>query len=262
MKLLKLVIAGTLALGVASTSLSADAVKGQKFFSKLLKEPCGMTGAKFAAKHTQDEWKQLKEGGKFKAEIVKICPNVKADDLSDSVIENVYDFSFDFEEYLYDVYEEKERQNLENVKKQKISQIDKKARKLKKTIESLPKKEELEFESSSLYEKANLILSNLHNIKPYQKSLKVFDYTGIEVQIDLEEKPSASKYSNDLFKKAKRAKQKASNISLEKDNLDEKLGFLLRLMNNINNANSIEECEFLSPKKERNQIKTKKSSSL
>ena len=36
--------------------------------------------------------------------------------------------------------------------------------------------------------KANLILSNLHNIKPYQKSLKVFDYTGIEVQIDLEEK--------------------------------------------------------------------------
>ncbi len=165
----------------------------------------------------------------------------------------------DIEEYLYDVYEEKERQNLENVKKQKISQIDKKAKKLKKTIESLPKKEELEFESSSLYEKANLILSNLHNIKPYQKSLKVFDYTGIEVQIDLEEKPSASKYSNDLFKKAKRAKQKASNISLEKDNLDEKLEFLLRLISNINNAETIEECEFLSPKKEKNQTKTKKA---
>ena len=165
----------------------------------------------------------------------------------------------DIEEYLYDVYEEKERQNLENVKKQKISQIDKKAKKLKKTIESLPKKEELEFESNSLYEKANLILSNLHNIKPYQKSLKVFDYAGIEVEIDLEEKPSASKYSNDLFKKAKRAKQKASNISLEKDNLDEKLEFLLRLISNINNAETIEECEFLSPKKEKNQTKTKKA---
>ena len=102
-------------------------------------------------------------------------------------------------------------------------------------------------------------MSNLHNIKPYQKSLKVFNYEGIEVEIDLEEKPSASKYSNDLFKKAKRAKQKASNISLEKDNLDEKLEFLLRLMNNINSAESIEECDFLSPKKERNQIKTKKA---
>jgi len=163
------------------------------------------------------------------------------------------------EEYLYEIYEEKEKQSLENVKKQKISQIDKKAKKLKKTIDSLPKKEELEIESNMLYEKANLILSNLHNIKPYQKSLKVYNYEGIEVEIDLEEKPSASKYSNDLFKKAKRAKQKALNISLEKDNLDEKLEFLLRLMNNINNANSIEECEFLSPKKERNQIKTKKA---
>ena len=165
----------------------------------------------------------------------------------------------DIEKYLYEVYEEKEQQNLENIKKQKISQVDKKAKKIKKTIESLPKKEELEFESNNLYEKANLILSNLHNIKPYQKSLKVFNYEGIEIEIDLEEKPSASKYSNDLFKKAKRAKQKASNISLEKDNLDEKLEFLLRLINNLKKANNTDECEFLLPKKERNQIKTKKA---
>ena len=163
------------------------------------------------------------------------------------------------EEYLYEIYEEKEKQSLENIKKQKITLIDKKAKKLKKTIESLPKKEELEIESNIFYEKANLILSNLHNIKPYQKSLKVFNYEGVEIEIDLEEKATPSKYSNDLFKKAKKAKQKASNISLEKDNLDEKLEFLLRLMNNINNANSIDECEFLSPKKERNQTKTKKT---
>ena len=165
----------------------------------------------------------------------------------------------DIEKYLYDLYEEKEKHNLENVKKQKISQIDKKVKKLKKTIESLPKKEELEIESNELYEKANLILSNLHLLKPYQKNFKVYNYDGIEVEIDLEEKPSASKYSNDLFKKAKRAKQKALNISLEKDNLTEKLEFLLRLINNLKNAQTIEECEFLYPKKERNQIKTKKS---
>ena len=163
------------------------------------------------------------------------------------------------EEYLYEIYEEKQKQSLENVKKLKTSVIDKKAKKLKKTIDSLPKKEELEIESAELYEKANLILSNLHNLKPYQKSLKVYNYNGIEIEIDLEEKPSASKYSNELFKKAKRAKQKALNISLEKDNLDEKLEFLLRLMSNIKNARSIEECDFLSPKKEKNQTKTKKA---
>lgn len=163
------------------------------------------------------------------------------------------------EEYLYEIFEEKERKNLENIKKQKISQIDKKAKKLKKTIDSLAKKEELEEESNKLYEKANLILSNLHTLQPYQKKLITYDYSGKELEIDLEERASASKYSNELFKKAKRAKQKASNISLEKDNLDEKLEFLLRLINNIENSETIQECEFLYPKKEKNQTKTKKS---
>ena len=96
MKLSKIALVGTMVLGLTSTALFADAAKGQKLYSAKLKDACGINGAKFAAKHTQDEWKQLKEGGKFKAEIVKICPNVKADDLSDAVIENVYDFSFDF----------------------------------------------------------------------------------------------------------------------------------------------------------------------
>ena len=49
MKLLNIIMAGALALGIASSSLSADAVKGQKLYTKLLKDPCGITGAKFAA---------------------------------------------------------------------------------------------------------------------------------------------------------------------------------------------------------------------
>ena len=96
MKLLKIALVGSMVLGLTSTTLFADAAKGQKLYSAKLKDPCGINGAKFAAKHTQDEWKALKDGGKFKDEIIKICPNVKADDLSDSVIQNVYDFSFDF----------------------------------------------------------------------------------------------------------------------------------------------------------------------
>ena len=96
MRLLKIIMTGSLVLGVAATSLSADAVKGQKLFSKILKDPCGMTGAKFAGKHTQDEWKELKTSGKFEAEVIKICPNVKAGDLSPSAIENIIDFSIEF----------------------------------------------------------------------------------------------------------------------------------------------------------------------
>ena len=96
MKLLKVIMAGTLALGIATSSLSADAVKGQKLYSKLLKDPCGMTGAKFAAKHSQEEWKALKESGKFEEEVIKICPNVKAGDIKDSVQEHIIDFAVEF----------------------------------------------------------------------------------------------------------------------------------------------------------------------
>lgn len=96
MKLLKVIMAGTLALGIATSSLSADAVKGQKLYSKLLKDPCGMTGAKFAAKHSQEEWKALKASGKFEEEVIKICPNVKAGDIKDSVQEHIIDFAAEF----------------------------------------------------------------------------------------------------------------------------------------------------------------------
>ena len=96
MKLLKIIMAGALALGIASSTLSADSVKGQKLFSKLLKGPCDMNGAKFAAKHSQNEWKEIKASGKFEEEVIKICPNVKAGLLSESVQEHIIDFSIEF----------------------------------------------------------------------------------------------------------------------------------------------------------------------
>jgi len=165
----------------------------------------------------------------------------------------------DIDAYLYKVYEDIEARDIENYKKQKITQVSKKLRKLEKTIASLPKKEELEFESNELYEKANLILSNLHSLKPYQKSFKSINYIGEEIEVELDTRMAASTYSNDLFKKAKKAKHKAQNIKIEKNNLEEKVEFLKRMLSNLENSNSIDEMEFLYPKKQKNQTKTKKS---
>lgn len=96
MKLLKVVAGATLVLSMASTSLFADVAKGQKAFIKFLKEPCGMDGAKFALKHTQEEWKKIKAEGKAEEEIMKICPNVKAGDVKENLIEHIMDFSIEF----------------------------------------------------------------------------------------------------------------------------------------------------------------------
>ncbi|APW64547.1 MULTISPECIES: cytochrome C [Arcobacteraceae] len=96
MKLLKIAIAGSLILGVCSTSLFADATKGQKLFVKKYKGSCGFSGDKFAAKHSQDEWETIMESGKFKEELLKICPNVKEAEVKDKWIQHLYDFSYKF----------------------------------------------------------------------------------------------------------------------------------------------------------------------
>ncbi len=90
---LKLVLTGAVALSLATTVASADAAKGQKLYSKKLKKACGFNGAKFTAKHSQDEWKAIGEKG-MQDEIKKICPNAKP--LKEKYLKDIYDFSYEF----------------------------------------------------------------------------------------------------------------------------------------------------------------------
>ncbi|MDY0116011.1 MAG: cytochrome C [Sulfurimonadaceae bacterium] len=95
-KMIKLALAATLVLGLSATTASADVKKGQQLFTKKLKDPCGMTGAALAGKHTQDEWTEINEDGKLAAEIKTLCPNVKDADLKDNFLEHYFDFFHEF----------------------------------------------------------------------------------------------------------------------------------------------------------------------
>jgi len=92
-KFTKLALAALLGLAVFSTTASADVKKGQKLYMKKMKASCGFTGAKFAAKHTQDEWEAIKGAGKFAEEAAKICPGVK---IKPKYINDIYDFSYEY----------------------------------------------------------------------------------------------------------------------------------------------------------------------
>ena len=91
--LAKIALAATLLLTLGATTASADSAKGQKLYSKKLKKACGMNGAKFAAKHTQDEWEQIKGAGKFADEVAKICNGAK---FKAKYENNLYDFAYKF----------------------------------------------------------------------------------------------------------------------------------------------------------------------
>lgn len=93
-KFTKLALAAIFALAVVSTTASADVAKGQKLYSKKLKGACGFTGAKFAAKHTQDEWQEIKDAGKLGDEIKTLCPKLKS--YKDKWDTHVYDFIYEY----------------------------------------------------------------------------------------------------------------------------------------------------------------------
>ena len=92
-KITKMALVALLGLSVFSTTASADAAKGQKLYQKKMKAVCGFSGAKFAAKHTQDEWEAINEAGKFAEEAAKICPGVK---LKDKYVPHIYDFAYEY----------------------------------------------------------------------------------------------------------------------------------------------------------------------
>jgi len=95
-KLLKLILTGAVVLGLSASVASASPAKGQKLFSKKLKKACGITGAKMAGKHTQDEWEKIHQDGNLKGEIKTICPNVEDGALKDKFMEHYFDFFYEY----------------------------------------------------------------------------------------------------------------------------------------------------------------------
>jgi len=146
----------------------------------------------------------------------------------------------DIDTFLLEVYSKKEKQELENIKKQKYIQLNKQIKKIRAILSKLDDIVVLEENTIKYNNEATVILSDMYNYNGYEKSLKI-------------------KNSNDLFTKAKKTKQKIKNQHIEETNLSQKLEFYNRLIVVIQNASTKDEIEFYMPKKDKNQKKTKKA---
>lgn len=91
----KVALAATLLLTAGASTLSASPDKGQKYFTKKLKAPCGMSGAALAGKHTQSEWSAIGVGG-IAAELKAICPKAPDKAFKDKYLQHYYDFVFEY----------------------------------------------------------------------------------------------------------------------------------------------------------------------
>lgn len=144
------------------------------------------------------------------------------------------------------------------LKQQKLHQIEKKLHKLEKELHKLPNKEELFQKAAKYSQQANIILANLHQISPYDTTLKTFDFDGNEVTIKLPQNIVKNRMSEYFFNLAKRAKNKAKNVAIELQNLQGKRSFYQNIKSAIEAANDPYELELLLPKQARSKAKKEK----
>jgi len=160
----------------------------------------------------------------------------------------------DVEDFLYGVYEKEQSSRLDSLKTQKISLLNKKLKKLQKLYNSLDDEKSLEKEAIESEHYGNLVLSNIHNIKPYAKSLELDDYDGTKVSIQLPKAyPTAFMISDMFFTKSKKAKQRAKHLHIEEESLSSKIEHIKLFINTVEDAKDTSKIELLFPKKVQNK---------
>ncbi len=168
----------------------------------------------------------------------------------------------DVEQFLYEVYEKEQNAKLENLKKQKIAQLEKKLQKLQKLYKKLDSQESLEKEAQKSEHLGNLVLSNVQKITPYVKEIELDDYDGSKVQVTLEKQyPTPFMISEMFFAKSKKAKQKAKHLHIEEESLRSKIEHLQLFINVVQEAKDVAKIELLFPKKVQNK-KVKQNDSI
>ena len=159
------------------------------------------------------------------------------------------------EEFLYEVYDKEQNSRLTNLKKQKIALLNKKRKKLQKLYDKLDDEQTLQKEAELSEHYGNLVLSNIHNIKPYATTLSLIDYDGTEKLLELPKAyPTAFMISNMYFLKSKKAKQRAKHLHIEEESLRSKIEHIKLFIHTVEVAKDTAKIELLFPK----QVQAKK----
>ena len=156
----------------------------------------------------------------------------------------------DVEAFLYEVYTKEQNAQLENLKKQKVAQLQKKLKKLEKLYAKLDSQESLQSEAERFEHYGNLVLSNVQNIKPYATQLELMDYDGEILKVEIGKAyPTAFMISDMFFTKSKKAKQRAKHLYIEEESLRSKIEHTKLFIHTVETAKDVAKIELLFPKR-------------
>ena len=178
-----------------------------------------------------------------------VMPGLKLQELPPKVIkEKTFEIE-DIEKYTQELFKKKYNSRLKQKKEAILQRTEKKIKQIKQKLNKLQNEQQL-LEKSELYKKyADIAMANLHQIKPYMKELKTFDFEGREITVPLPELKNINEIGNYYYNLAKKAKRKAENLHIEKEHLNSHLEFLQNYKKLIEKTEDIGNLNYYKPPK-------------
>ncbi len=161
----------------------------------------------------------------------------------------------DIDSILIENYREHHARKLAQAKQSKASAVRKQIKKFDQLLKKLADPDTLMHDAERYQNMANILLANLHAIRPYDTELVTTDFDGDPVTIPLPPDTPVGRMSEHYFTRAKRARAKAANIHIERENLESKKSFYENILLAIEQANDIRTLDLLVPKRARAQRK-------
>lgn len=157
----------------------------------------------------------------------------------------------DFKAYFEDKFKEINAAKLAQIKQNKITLLERKISALNTLLQGLENENDLNERAKNVQEKAAILTANLYKIKDYEREFILSDFNGNSVEFILDDTPKI--WAKRAFERAKKLKQKAANLHLQRENLSENVSNLHILKDLVARSNSAFECEILVPKREKKE---------
>lgn len=197
---------------------------------------CDEVGVIIAAlKHTQNEKRSIKPG--------EIYVNLEPFLIKEKPCEKITNFT----QFFKNEYKKQLSKQFDEKKSLKISQLQKKLNDINSLLKALENKDDLLKQSEILNQKATLLIANLHKFSGFEREFDLVDFNGKCVKFKLENSPKIS--ANLMFAKAKKLRQKATNIDIQRQNLTQKAQFCENLLSLLNSAQNLEQLDIILPPK-------------
>ncbi len=156
----------------------------------------------------------------------------------------------DVKSYLEEAYERRMHLKLEAYKAQKRAQLEKKMQRFENLYAALPKQESLLDTARHEQQTGQVILAQMHQIKPYQTAFDVADFEGNTLHVTLPKAfAKVSDMADHFFKNSKRLAKKAHSLHIEREGIEEKIRFLRHFIQTVDEATLLSELKTLFPVK-------------